>query len=197
MPDLNPRATALSIPGIRVFSNQVQLFPDGVNLTIGQPDFHTPDNVKEAAITAISNNKTGYSLNAGIVELRQAAADFFADKYNAHYTADEVVITNGASEALDSVLRTILTEGDEVIITAPAYPDYESLIKLNGGIVKNLDVSNTQYVPDIKKLDTLVTNNTKAVLLNNPSNPTGATISEKDVKNIADFISSKDIFLIS
>ena len=197
MPDLNPRATALSIPGIRVFSNQVQLFPDGVNLTIGQPDFPTPDSVKEAAITAISNNKTGYSLNAGIFQLRQAAADFFADKYNAYYTADEVVITNGASEALDSVLRTILTEGDEVIITAPAYPAYESLIKLNGGIVKYLDVSNTQFVPDIKKLEALVTNNTKAVLLNYPSNPTGASLSEKDVKNIADFISSKDLFLIS
>lgn len=197
MPDLNPRATALSIPGIRVFSNQVQLFPDGVNLTIGQPDFPTPDSVKEAAITAISNNKTGYSLNAGIVELRQAAAVFFADKYNAYYTADEVVITNGASEALDSVLRTILTEGDEVIITAPAYPAYESLIKLNGGIVKYLDVSNTQFVPNIKKLEALVTNNTKAVLLNYPSNPTGASLSEKDVKNIADFISSNDLFLIS
>ena len=151
MPELNPRATALSIPGIRVFSNQVQLFEDGVNLTIGQPDFPTPESVKDAAITAINNNKTGYSLNAGMVELRQAAADFFREKYNAHYTADEVVITNGASEALDSVLRTILTEGDEVIITAPAYPAYESLIELNGGVVKYLDVSDTDFVPDIMK----------------------------------------------
>jgi Aspartate/tyrosine/aromatic aminotransferase len=193
MPELNPRATALSIPGIRVFSNQVQLFHDGVNLTIGQPDFPTPESVKEAAITAISNNKTGYSLNAGIVELREAAADFFAEKYNAHYTADEVVITNGASEALDSVLRTILTEGDEVIITAPAYPAYESLIKLNGGVVKYLDVSDTQFIPDIEKLEALVTNNTKAVLLNYPSNPTGASLSEKDVK-ILRILSAAKIF---
>ena len=197
MPELNPRATALSIPGIRVFSNQVQLFEDGVNLTIGQPDFPTPESVKNAAITAINNNKTGYSLNAGIVELRQAAADFFSDKYNAHYTADEVVITNGASEALDSVLRTILTEGDEVIITAPAYPAYESLIELNGGVVKYLDVSDTNFVPNIEKLDALVTNNTKAVLLNYPSNPTGASLSEEDVDAIAEYISSKDLFLIS
>src|SRR5699024_8148182 len=136
-------------------------------------------------------------LNAGIVELREAAADFFAEKYNAHYTADEVVITNGASEALDSVLRTILTEGDEVIITAPAYPAYESLIKLNGGIVKYRDDSDTQFITDIAKMEALVTNNTRAVLLNSPNNPTGASISEKDVNNIADFISSKNIFLIS
>lgn len=197
MPELNPRATSLSIPGIRLFSNQVQLLNDGVNLTIGQPDFPTPDSVKDAAIAAINNNKTGYSLNAGIVELRQAAADFFANKYDAHYSADEVVITTGASEALDSVLRTILTEGDEVIITAPAYPAYESLIKLNGGVVKYLDVSDTDFVPDIERLDALVTNSTKAVLLNYPSNPTGASLSEQDVINISNYISEQDLFLIS
>src|SRR5690625_2819249 len=194
MPELNPRATALTIPGIRLFSNQVQLLKDGVNLTIGQPDFPTPNSVKDAAIAAINNNKTGYSLNAGIVELRQAAADFFANKYDAHYSADEVVITTGASEALDSVLRTILTEGDEVIITAPAYPAYESLIELNGGVVKYLDVSDTDFVPDIEKLDALVTNSTKAVLLNYPSNPTGASLSEQDVINIANYISEQDLF---
>ena len=197
MPKLNPRAAALSIPGIRVFSNQVQTLEDGVNLTIGQPDFPTPDSVKNAAITAIQNNKTGYSLNAGIVELRQAAADFFKEKYDGEYSADEVVITTGASEALDSVLRTILTEGDEVIITAPAYPAYESLIELNGGIVKYLDVSDTGFIPDIEKLDALVTSNTKAILLNYPSNPTGASLSEKDVSDIADYISTQDLFLIS
>lgn len=197
MPELNIRATALSIPGIRVFSNQVQSFKDGVNLTIGQPDFPTPDSVKEAAITAINNNKTGYSLNAGIVELRQAAADFFASKYDAHYSADEVVITTGASEALDSVLRTILNEGDEVIITAPAYPAYESLIKLNGGVVKYLDVSDTDFVPDIEKLRALVTENTKAILLNYPSNPTGASLSAEDVENLANYIAEQDLFLIS
>ncbi|SDK63761.1 aminotransferase [Jeotgalicoccus aerolatus] len=197
MPKLNPRAAALSIPGIRVFSNQVQTLEDGVNLTIGQPDFPTPDSVKNAAITAIQNNKTGYSLNAGIVELRQAAADFFKEKYDGEYSADEVVITTGASEALDSVLRTLLTEGDEVIITAPAYPAYESLIELNGGIVKYLDVSDTGFIPDIEKLDALVTSNTKAILLNYPSNPTGASLSEKDVSDIADYISTQDLFLIS
>lgn len=197
MPELNPRATALSIPGIRVFSNQVQKFEDGVNLTIGQPDFPTPDSVKNAAISAINDNKTGYSLNAGILELRQAAAGFFKEKYNASYSTDEVVIMTGASEALDSVLRTILTEGDEVIITAPAYPAYESLIELNGGTVKYLDVSDTGFVPDIEKLDALVTNNTKAVLLNYPSNPTGASLSENDVTEIANYISKQDLFLIS
>ena len=132
MPTINPRATALSTPGIRVFSNQVQQMDDGINLTIGQPDFPTPDSVKAAAIQAINDNHTGYSLNAGMVELRQAVAEFFENKYQAPYSVDEVVITSGASEALDSTLRTLLVEGDEVIITAPANPAYESLIELNG-----------------------------------------------------------------
>src|SRR5699024_8285963 len=112
MPTINPRAARLTIPGIRVFSNQVVQLEDGINLTIGQPDFPTPESVKEAAINAINDNQTGYSLNAGLLELRQVVADFFKDKYQAEYTADEVVITSGASDALDSTLRTILVEGD-------------------------------------------------------------------------------------
>ena len=105
MPTINPRAARLTIPGIRVFSNQVVQLEDGINLTIGQPDFPTPESVKEAAINAINDNQTGYSLNAGLLELRQVVADFFKDKYQAEYTADEVVITSGASEALDSTLK--------------------------------------------------------------------------------------------
>lgn len=197
MPTINPRAARLTIPGIRVFSNQVVQLEDGINLTIGQPDFPTPESVKEAAINAINDNQTGYSLNAGLLELRQVVADFFKDKYQAEYTADEVVITSGASEALDSTLRTILVEGDEVIITAPAYPAYASLIELNGGVVKYLDVSDTNFVPDINKLESLVTDKTKAILLNYPSNPTGASLTRKEVQDIANFVENKDLFLIS
>lgn len=197
MPSINQRATELTTPGIRVFSNQVQQLKDGVNLTIGQPDFPTPDSVKQAAIDAINNNHTGYSLNAGMVELRQAVADFFKNKYQAPYSVDEVVITSGASEALDSTLRTLLVEGDEVIITAPAYPAYESLIELSGGVVKYLDVSDSDFIPSIDKLEALMTDRTKAILLNYPSNPTGASLDEKDIQEIASFIEKNDVFLIS
>lgn len=197
MPKINPRATALSTPGIRIFSNQVQQMDDGINLTIGQPDFPTPDSVKAAAIQAINDNHTGYSLNAGMVELRQAVAEFFENKYQAPYSVDEVVITSGASEALDSTLRTLLVEGDEVIITAPAYPAYESLIELNGGVVKYLDVSDSDFIPSIDKLEALMTDRTKAILLNYPSNPTGASLGEKDIEAIVNFIEQKDVFLIS
>ena len=91
----------------------------------------------------------------------------------------------------------MLVEGDEVIITAPAYPAYESLIELNGGVVKYLDVSDSDFIPSIDKLEALMTDRTKAILLNYPSNPTGASLGEKEIQAIVDFIEQKDVFLIS
>lgn len=119
---INKRAQEIEITGIRVFANQVEQYADGVNLTIGQPDFPTPERVKQAGIKAIENNLTGYSHSAGILELRQSVARFFEDKYNFSYNPEtEIIITSGVSEAIDSVLRTILSEGDEVILPAPIF----------------------------------------------------------------------------
>src|SRR5699024_6485366 len=146
---INQRVIPIEIPGIRHFSNQVVEMDNGINLTIGEPDFPTPENVKQAGIQAIEGNQTRYSHNAGM---------------------------NGASEALDSTLRTILTAGDEVILTAPVYSAYASLIELNGGKVVYLDTSNNQFKPDPAKLESLITDKTKAIILNYPSNPTGATL---------------------
>ena len=88
-------------------------YPDAVNLTIGQPDFPTPESVKAAGMAAIANDMTGYSHNAGLIDLRNAVSQFFYDKYNFHYNAEnEIIITIGASEAIDATLRAILEEGD-------------------------------------------------------------------------------------
>src|SRR5699024_2104844 len=128
---INQRILPLQIPGIRYFSNQVVRMEDGINLTIGEPDFPTPKNVKQAGIRAIENNHTGYSHNARMFEVRERTASFFQYTYQCSYNPEtEVLITNGASEALDSTLRTILTAGDEVILTAPVYSAYESMIEL-------------------------------------------------------------------
>src|SRR5699024_6332199 len=117
---INPVVKPIEIPGIRYFANQVAGMDNGVNLTIGEPDFATPEQVKKAGIQAIEKNQTGYSHNAGLFELRLAVASFFEDTYHFAYDpAQEIIITNGASEGLDSVLRTIICEGDEVILPAP------------------------------------------------------------------------------
>lgn len=195
---VNDRVKNIEVPGIRVFSNQVTKYEDGINFTIGEPDFAPPERVKEAGINAIKNNLTGYSHNAGLLELRKSVARFFEDKYHFRYDPEtEIVITNGASEGIDSILRTILVEGDEVIIPAPIYSAYEPIVHLAGAKVVYLDTSTTNFLPDPKKLESLITEKTKAVVLNYPSNPTGVTLSKERINELVDVLKRHDIFIIS
>jgi len=195
---INERAKNLIVPGIRQFSNQLVHYPDAVNLTIGQPDFPTPDTVKAAGIAAIEKNLTGYSHNAGLLELRKAINSFFTDTYGFSYNPEtEIVVTNGASEAIDSVFRTILEEGDEVILPAPLYSAYEPIIALCGAKVVYLDTSDTQFQPSAERLASLITDKTKAVLFNFPSNPTGVTILPAQMDALADVLAKKEIYIIT
>ncbi len=195
---INQRVTKLEIPGTRQFSNRVSVFRDGVNFTIGEPDIPTPYTVKKAAIKAIENNQTGYSHNAGLFELRESVSNFFKDIYDVKYDPeDEIVITIGASEGLRSIFETILNEGDEVIIPAPCYSAYEPLVDLLGASVTYMDTSDTDFVPDPEKLRSMITDKTKAVLLNFPSNPTGKVLSEEEMAPLVKELASHEIFIIS
>lgn len=195
---INERSRSLIVPGIRQFANQLVDYPDAVNLTIGQPDFPTPDAVKGAAIAAIENNLTGYSHNAGIVELRIAINSFFSDTYGFSYNPDnEIIVTNGASEAIDTLFRTILEEDDEVILPAPLYSSYEAIINLCGAKVVYLDTSDTEFQPSATRLNSLITDKTKAVLFNFPSNPTGVTISPTQMDALVDVLAEKEVYIIS
>ncbi|MEH7342972.1 aminotransferase class I/II-fold pyridoxal phosphate-dependent enzyme [Bacillus sp. JJ1532] len=195
---INHRAKELEAPGIRQFANQLIHFPEAINLTIGQPDFPTPEAVKEAGIKAITNNQTAYSHNAGLLELRQATASFFKDRYGFSYDPEtEIIITNGASEGIDSVFRTILEEGDEVIIPAPIYSGYEPIIELCGAKVVYLNTSDTGFLPSLERLEALVTSKTKAILLNYPSNPIGITIAPDLMENLVSLLERLDIYIVS
>lgn len=195
---LNPIVQDIHVPGIRVFANKVAEYADGINLTIGQPDFPTPSRVKNAGIEAITNNLTGYSHNAGLLPLRSAVAQFFSDKYDFTYDPnEEIVITNGASEAIDSVLRTIISPGDEVILPTPAYSGYESIIQLSGGKIVTLDTTNNQFIPDPKELECLITPKTKAIILNFPSNPVGVALKREQVKALVQVLKKHRIFILS
>lgn len=195
---INLKTIGLEVPGIRQFSNQLIHFPDAVNLTIGQPDFPTPEAVKRAGIRAIEDNQTGYSHNAGLLGLRQAAAAFFKDTYGFSYNPEtEIIITNGASEGIDSVFRTILEEGDEVIIPAPIYSGYEPIIELCGAKVVYVNTSDTGFIPSPEKLKAMVTPKTKAILLNYPSNPTGVTIEPALMDQLAAVLEDLDIYILS
>ena len=195
---LNERALEIAVPGIRVFANKVAQLPDGINLTIGEPDFPTPDRVKAAAVAAIQHNRTGYSHNAGLLELRESVSRFFRQKYGFLYDpTTEVLITSGASEGIDSTLRTILEEGDEVILPAPIYSGYEPVIRLAGAKPVYLDTSQTGFVPDAAALERLITERTKAVILNYPSNPTGATLSRETMDDLVAVLSKHNVFIVS
>lgn len=195
---INPRVQQIEPSGIRKISNQLINYPDAINLTIGQPDFPTPERIKQAAHKAIDDNKTTYSHNAGLLELRQVVSTFFTNKYSFTYNPQtEIIITTGASQAMDTVFRTILEPGDEVIVPAPIYTGYEPLITLAGATPIYIDTTTTNFIPDPTQLEKLITPKTKAIVFNYPSNPTGVTIPRETMDELAATLSKQDIFIIS
>jgi len=195
---INKRVKEIEISGIRKFFNMVADIKDMVQLTIGQPDFPTPDHVKEAGKKAIDNNITTYTHNAGFLQLREAAANFYRKKYSIEYSAEhETIITAGASEAIDITFRTILEEGCEVILPAPVYVGYEPIIKLCGAIPVYADIRNTQFRMTADLIESLITDKTRCIVLPYPSNPTGVSLNEAELKDIATLIKDKDIFILA
>ncbi|QKS71169.1 aminotransferase A [Paenalkalicoccus suaedae] len=195
---INPAAASLKISGIRQFFQRVQQYPNAVQLTLGQPDFPTPDHIKDAAKRAIDQNKTTYTPNAGIMELREAISHHAQDKYSLEYRADsEIIVTVGASQAIDVALRTILEQGDEVILPGPVYPAYEPIIRLCGGKPVYVDTTMTGFKLTVEAIESTITSKTKAVFLPYPSNPTGVVLSEEELTQLAHYLKQKDLFILS
>ncbi|MBB2479592.1 aminotransferase A [Bacillus sp. APMAM] len=195
---LNKRVLDIEISGIRKFSNMVSGVENMISFTIGQPDFPTPTHVKYAGIAAIENDFTIYTHNAGYIELRKAASDFVKQKYNLQYDAEkEVIVTVGASEAIDVSLRTILTEGSEVILPGPIYPGYEPIIRIAGGIPVHVDTRDSHFKLTAEKIASYLTDKTRCIILPYPSNPTGVSLTEKELKDIARLLKGRNIFVIA
>lgn len=195
---INPRVRDIQISGIRRFFNLVSGVKDAVSLTIGLPDFPTPDHIKEAGKTGIEENKTTYTLNAGYMELRQAASHFLLQKYNLSYdAADEMIVTNGASQAIDIALRTILDEGCEVILPGPVYPGYEPIIKMSGAVPVYIDTTKTGFKLNAEQIKCKLTDKTRAILLPYPSNPTGLVLNRDELAEIAHLLKDKELFIVA
>ncbi|HCZ9116085.1 TPA: aminotransferase class I/II-fold pyridoxal phosphate-dependent enzyme, partial [Staphylococcus aureus] len=173
---LNSNSKYLRAPSIRQFSNRMNNLDDCVNLTIGQPDFPMPDVVKKAYIDAINNDKTSYSHNKGLFETREAISQYFKNRYHFSYDPEEIIVTNGASEAIDTTLRSIIEPGDEIIIPGPIYAGYIPLIEVLGGKPIYIDTTATQFKITPDALESHISPKTKAVLLNYPTNPTGVVL---------------------
>ncbi|MFC7370709.1 aminotransferase A [Fictibacillus iocasae] len=194
---IQPRVHNIQLSGIRQFVNEMAAFPKAVSLTLGQPDFDTPAHIKEAAKKAIDQNVTTYSPNPGYPHVREAAAEYVNKKYNLHYSQDEVIITVGASEAIDVSLRTILESGDEVIIPAPVYPGYEPVITLCGAKAVYADTTTTGFKLTVHHLEELWSEKTKCVILPYPSNPTGAVLLKKELEQLVQFLENKKVFVLA
>ncbi|WP_408006154.1 aminotransferase A [Pseudalkalibacillus sp. A8] len=195
---INPRVKEIQISGIRQFFNRVSEFPEAISLTLGLPDFPTPEHVKEAGKTAIDENKTTYTHNAGSIELRNAIAKFVTEKYGLEYRAeDEVIATTGASEAIDISLRTLLVEGDEVILPGPVYPGYEPVIRLCGAKPIHVDTRETGFKLTAALIEKHLTDRTKCIILPYPSNPTGVSLTKEELEEIALLLKDKSVFVLS
>lgn len=186
---------------IRQFDQSISDVPGIMKLTLGEPDFTTPEHVKEAAKAAIDANQSNYTGMAGLVALRQAAADFVKDKYHLTYNPDnEILVTIGATEALSATLTAILEPGDTVLLPAPAYPGYEPIVNLVGADIVEIDTTGNDFVLTPEVLEQAILeqgDSLKAVLLNYPTNPTGVTYSREQIKALADVLRKYDVFVIS
>ncbi|MFT8320912.1 MAG: aminotransferase A [Bacillus sp. (in: firmicutes)] len=195
---LNKRVQNIEISGIRKFSNMVAGNKDILSLTIGQPDFPTPDHIKEAAKSAIDENFTTYTHNAGDLTVRKAAADFVEKKYQLHYLPEtEVIVTTGASEAIDIAFRTILEEDVEVILPGPVYPGYEPIIKLCGAEPVYVDIRENAFRFTAELIKKHITDKTRCIVLPYPSNPTGVSLNESELQDIANLVADKEIFILA
>ncbi len=195
---LNHKLKQIEISGIRKFFNMVADEEDVISLTIGQPDFHTPEHIKQAAVNALSLNRTGYTHNAGILELRKAIAAYNEEKYHISYDPDkEIIVTTGASQAIDITFRGILNSGDEVILPGPIYPGYEPLITLAGAKAVYADTTKDAFKLTKENLVKHITNKTKCVVLPYPSNPTGASFTKEELNELVSVLKDKDIFILA
>ena len=195
---INPNVRQIEISGIRKFYNLVSEIEGVLSFTIGLPDFPTPMHIKEQAIEAIENDMTTYTHNAGMPELRKAIASFMDEKYSLVYDPNsEIIVTVGASQAIDITFRTILQPGDEVILPGPVYPGYEPLIKLAGAVPVYADTTATSFKMTKEVIASHITEKTKCVVLPYPSNPTGVSLTEEELAEIAELIRGKEIFVLA
>lgn len=192
---LNSNLSPLKRSGIRVYTNLARETPGCAMLTIGEPDLDTPQPIKDAAWEALNRGCTHYAPNQGTPALRQAVAEYETLRGNP-VKPEQVLITVGSSQALFTALLGILNPGEEVIVPVPAFSLYESIVTAAGGKVVPLDVSETGFQITREALDSLVTEKTKAVILNSPNNPTGTVLNEQSLAAVKAAVLGKPIFLV-
>ena len=190
---------ALNYPasGIRRMFDLAAKYDDAIKLTLGEPNFDTPVNIKQAAKKAIDDGYTHYNPNAGLLELREVVADYYK-KYSKQYSFDNVMVTVGALEALTLSLITTVDPGDEVIVPDPCFPNYIGQIMLAGAIPVSVPVyEENDFKIRARDIKRAVTPRTKGIVLNSPSNPLGSVLDRAEIERIAQVAEEHDLLVYS
>ena len=183
--------------GIRKFFDLIIGRDDIISLGVGEPDFPTPWQLREEAFYHLEKGQTSYTSNWGLLELREEIARYLA-RYGMYYSPkNEIIATIGGSEAVDAALRSVLNPGDEIIVCEPCYVSYQPLSEQCDATLVHLDTSETDFIPTAEKIESAVTEHTKALMLCSPSNPTGRMIPSDELAKIAEVVKAHKLWCIS
>ena len=196
---LSDRITEIPSSGIRKFFDIVSEMKDAISLGVGEPDFDTPWHIREEGIYSLEKGRTFYTSNAGLKELKTEICSYLSRRFDVTYDPDhEVMVTVGGSEAIDIALRAMLNPGDEVLVPQPSYVSYVPCTILANGVPVIIDLeAKDQFKLTKEKLLEKITPKTKVLILPFPNNPTGAVMDARELKEIADIVIEKDLFVIS
>ena len=193
MKKISARARAIEMSGIRKFFQAAK--PDSINMALGQPDFITPDHIRDAAVKAIHEGKTGYTFNAGLPELREALSEKFETENNLCYNPEQIIVTAGAGEALFIAIQSLVENGDRVLLTDPGFVSYESCVRLAGGTPDFIPLTDDLHIHEetlYEKMD-----GARLLILNSPNNPTGTVESEETIRSITETAMDAGVTILS
>lgn len=196
---LSGKVKQIKPSGIRKFFDIVSEMDDAISLGVGEPDFDTPWHIREEGIYSLEKGRTFYTSNSGLKELKEEVSKYLDRRFGLKYEpSGEIMITVGGSEAIDGALRAMLDEGDEVILPQPSYVSYEPCIVLADGVPVIVELKEENgFKLTRQQLEEVVTEKTKILIMPFPNNPTGAIMTEEEIKPIVDFVIEHDLFVIS
>ena len=192
------RAKSVKPSGIRKFFDIAAEMEGVISLGVGEPDFATPWRIRDAGISALKKGYTQYTSNKGLLALREEISLYLKNRFGAEYSKDEIVITLGASEAIDLTLRAVIDDGDEILIPDPSYVSYAPCVSLAGGVPVPIACSGENgFILTPESLEKAITEKTKALIFPYPNNPTGAVMTKKDIEKIIPVIVKHDLLVVS
>ena len=194
---INPTVSNMPPSGIRKFFDIVNTMEDAISLGVGEPDFVTPWHIRDAGVYSLEKGQTYYTSNSGLLELREEICRYL-NKFDLSYSSDEILVTVGGSEAIDLVMRTVLSPGDEVIIPEPSFVCYKPCTMLAGGVPVTIQTkAENAFKLTPEEILSKITERTKLLVLSYPNNPTGAIMTREDLAKIAEVAIEKNIMVLS